>query len=238
MLRSHHHWRSESLGRDMELLLFGGAGPRVVAFPGACGRFFDWEGRGLVDAVAELIEAGALQLCCVDSVDAESWYGRGNGAGRAARHEQYDRYILTEVLPFTKARNPDPFVVAAGASFGGYHAVNFALRHPEAVGRALGMSGVYDIGRFTDGHYDDAVYFNNPVDFIANEHDTVRLAALRKLDLILTVGRDDPLYATSQRLSGLLWEKGIWHALRVWDGRAHDWPFWASMLRLYVGGHD
>jgi esterase/lipase superfamily enzyme len=238
MKRGYERWHSPALGRDMELLLFGHAGARVIAFPTSCGRFFDWEGRGLVEALRDPIVNGRLQLCCVDSVDRESWYSRENPAGRGRRHDQYDRYVLDEVLPFTRAQNPDPFVITTGASFGGYHAVNFGLKHPTAVNRVLGMSGIYDIRRFANGHYDDTVYFNNPCDFIANEHEPARLEALRKLQIIIAIGRDDSLFSSNQRLSELLWSKNVWHALRVWDGWAHDWQFWARMLQLYIGGPD
>ena len=239
MNREYHRWFSPSLGRDMELLLFGHAGAKVVAFPTSMGRFFDWEGRGLVGALGGQVERGDLQLCCVDSIDGESWYAKNRSvADRAKRHDQYDRYVLDEVLPFLDGCNPNPFVITAGASFGGYHAVNFGLRHPERVGRVLSMSGLCDITRFTDGYYDQAVYFNNPCDFIANEHDPARLEKLRGVDVILAVGRDDALCESNRRLSHLLWGKGVWHALRVWDGWAHDWPFWQQMLTLYISGHD
>jgi hypothetical protein len=33
----------------------------------------------------------------------------------------------------------------------------------------VSMSGAFDIRSFTDGFYDDTVYFNNPVDFMPNE---------------------------------------------------------------------
>ena len=55
---------------------------------------------------------------------------------------------------------------------------------------------------------------------------------------VLAVGRDDPLLSQNEALSRLLWSKNVWHALRIWDGFAHDWPVWAQMLPLYVGGHD
>jgi esterase/lipase superfamily enzyme len=100
------------------------------------------------------------------------------------------------------------------------------------------MSGIYDIKRFADGHHDETVYFHNPLEFIANEREPARLAALKRIDIILAVGREDPLLRQNQRLSGLLWERDVWHALRVWDGFAHDWPVWAHMLPLYIGGHD
>ena len=63
------------------------------------------------------------------------------------------------------------------------------------------MSGLYDIRRFTDGYYDDNVYFNNPLDYLANEHDAGRLAELRKMDIILTVGQTDPLLGVTWRMA-------------------------------------
>jgi esterase/lipase superfamily enzyme len=239
MHRSYHRWFSRALGRDMELLVFGHAGPRVLAFPASKHPFYDWENRGLVAALADRLEGGQLQLFCVDQVDGESWYAWDrHPAQRARRHAQYDAYLLDEVVPFTREVNADPLLMAAGPSFGAYHAVNFAFRHPQIIGRVLGLSGLYDLGRFTGGHHDDNVYFNNPCEYLANEHDEGRLEALRRMDIILAVGRGDPLYGCNQRLSEILWSKNVWHALRVWDGFSHDWPVWARMLPLYIEGHD
>ncbi len=239
MKRAYHRRASPALGRDLKLLTFGHAGARVLAFPTSMGRFFDWEDRGLVGALAEQIDNGRLQLYCLDSLDGESWYAQDRpSAERARRHDAYDRYVLKEVLPFSYECNPEPFVIAAGASFGGYHAVNFGLRHPDEVDRILSMSGLCDIRRFTDGYHDENVYFHNPVEYIAYEQEPQRLEALRHQDIILAVGRDDPLRESNEHLSHLLWNKDIWHALRIWDGFAHDWPIWQQMLRLYIGGHD
>ncbi len=239
MNRSYHRWFSPSLQRDMELLAFGQGGARIFVFPTSCGRFFDWEDRGLVRSLSEHLERGWIQLICLDSVDRESWYAHDRPPGeRAWRHAQYDQYVSAEVVPWSLQLNKNPFLIATGASFGGYHAVNFGLRHPDQVGRVLGMSGVYDIRRFVGDHYDNNVYFNNPCAYVAGEHDSARLAALHKLDIILAVGRADPLYDSNICLSHLLWEKGIWHALRVWNGFAHDWPVWEKMLHLYLSGPD
>ncbi len=54
----------------------------------------------------------------------------------------------------------------------------------------------------------------------------------------MAVGRDDSAADTNQALSDALWSKGIWHALRWWDGWAHDWPFWQQMMLRYVNGAD
>ena len=239
MNREYHRWHSAALDRDMELLIFGHAGARVLVFPTSQGRCFEWQDRGMMNLVQGSIDAGDLQFICVDSVDAESWYcSWAHPSGRAYRHVQYDRYLTDEVLPFSAERNPNPFVMTLGASFGGYHAMNYGLRHPDIVKRILAFSGLYDIRRFVGEYYDENVYFNNPVDYIPNEHEPGRLAKLRQLDIIIATGRQDRLMESAQRLTGALWAKGIGNALREWDGWAHDWPYWERMLTLYISGHD
>ncbi len=240
MNREYHRWYSPNLNRDMELLVFGHAGARVLAFPTSMGKFYEWEDRSMIrDALGVHLEQGWLQVFCVDSVDAESWYARwAHPSGRAARHNQYDAYLVNEVLPFGRQKNSNPFLITTGASFGAYHAVNFGLRHPNLVDRILAMSGYYDIKRWTEGYSDDNVYFNNPMDFMRHLHDPHRLDLMRHMDIILVIGHDDSGYPNNVEFSNILWSKGIWHAFRAWDGWAHDWPWWKDMIRLYIGGHD
>ncbi|HZS78469.1 MAG TPA: alpha/beta hydrolase-fold protein [Ktedonobacteraceae bacterium] len=239
MNREYHRWFSPSLGRDMELLVFGSGGARVLVFPTSMGKFYQWEDMGMIAALGPQLEQSQLQLFCVDSVDGESWYDKTKPpAARACRHIQYDQYLLNEVVPFTRQKNNNPYFMTTGASFGAYHAVNFALRYPTLVDRTIGLSGLYDIKRFTDGYSDDNVYFNSPFDFIPNEHEPARLEALRHIDIILAIGRDDPSCPNNESFSSILWGKDIWHALRIWDGWAHDWPWWRQMIQLYINGHD
>lgn len=223
----------------MDLLVVGHAGARVLVFPSSMGRFFEWEDRGMMNALAEHLERGWIQMFCVDSVDSDSWYAKWkHPADRARYHERYDAYIRDEVLPFTQSRNPNPFLVTTGASFGAYHAVTFALRYPHLVGRTIGLSGLYDIREITDGYTDDAVYPFNPAEFVTGEHEHDRIAAIRRMDIILAIGRDDSMRGNSEYFSGKLWSKGFWHALRIWDGWAHDWPYWSRMITTYIGGSD
>src|SRR5687768_4226894 len=165
MHREHTRWFSPSLGRDMDLLVFGHGGARVLVFPTSMGRFYEWEDRGMIGTLGESLERGWLQLFCVDSVDADSWYARHrHPAERAQAHTRYDAYIEREVIPFTQHWNRNPFLIATGASFGAYHAVAFALRHPHLVGRVIGMSGMYDIRGMTEGYTDTDVHYANPRD--------------------------------------------------------------------------
>jgi esterase/lipase superfamily enzyme len=223
----------------MELLVFGHHGAPIIVFPTSQGRFYEYEDRGMVAALGEHIERGGLQLICVDSVDAESWYCTwAHPSGRVQRHIQYENYIREEVVPFGASFNDNTFWMTTGCSFGAYHAVNMALRHPWLIRRTIGLSGLYNLAGFMDGYYDDNFYFNNPVDYIANIHADDQLAALRGMDIILATGRDDSNRPTNERLSANLWQHGIGNALRIWDGWAHDWPWWHQMIRMYIGGHD
>ncbi|MCS7312466.1 MAG: hypothetical protein NZ742_06090 [Acidobacteria bacterium] len=75
-----------------------------------------------------------------------------------------------------------------------------------------------------------------PFDFIQHEHEPNRLAALRRLDIILVTGREDGGRPNNEAFSQILWQKGIPHRLILWDGWAHDWPWWRQMIRLYISG--
>lgn len=238
MHREHVRWFSPRLERDMDLLVFGHAGARVVVFPSSMGRFFEWEDQGMIGALGHHLEQGHLQLYCVDSVDEQSWYANWkHPADRARHHARYDAYLRQEVVPLTEG-NPNPFLITTGASFGAYHAVTFALRYPEIVSRTIGLSGLYDIREQTGGYSDDTVYAFNPADFILGEHDRDRLHHLHRLDIVLAIGKDDPMRGNNDYFSGRLWQQNLWHALRLWDGWAHDWPFWRQMIAAYIGGHD
>lgn len=238
-MRQYHKWHSPALGRDMELLVFGHAGARMLVFPTSLGSFFEWEDRGMIGALGDQLRNGWLQIYCVDSIDAESWYARHKHPGaRAWRHMQYERYILDEVLPLSWQLNQTPYLIATGASFGAYHALNLAFRHPQAVNRVIGMSGMYDITQITGGFEDENVYQNNPAHYMMNLADDAHVEAIRRQNIILATGKDDPHRQNNEHLSGVLARHHIWHALRLWDGWSHDWPYWTNMIRTYVSGND
>jgi esterase/lipase superfamily enzyme len=231
MNREYHKWYSNALRRDMELLVFGHDGIPLLVFPTSMGRFFDYESRGMIQAVGNKYENGQLQAFCVDSVDAESWYNKAvPPRERAHRHTEYDRYVLDEIVPFIRSRNRSDLLITTGCSFGGYHAVNFALRHPDAVTGAVSMGGAFDIHQFLDGYYDDNCYYNCPPDFLPNLTDPWYLDRYRRQKLVLATGETDICLDENVRLSGIMNAKEIPHWLDVWgDGTGHDWHWWQQM---------
>jgi len=127
MNREYHKWHSPALGREMELLVFGTGGPRLLVFPSRKARFFEYEDRGMVHSLRHQLEAGRIQLFCVDGLDEESLYCfEKTPEQRVERHLQYERYILDEVLPFSAKLNRKAPLIAHGCSLGAYHAVAMA----------------------------------------------------------------------------------------------------------------
>jgi esterase/lipase superfamily enzyme len=235
MNREYHKWYSSALGREMELLVFGHGGTPFIVFPTSMGRFFDYENRGMIGAIGDKYENGAIQAFCVDSVDTESWYNKASHPrDRVLRHMQYERYLLDEVVPFVRKRNSGS-LGATGCSFGGYHAANLAFRHPEIVSHCVSMGGAFDIRQFLNGYYDDNCYFNCPVDFLSNLSGSSILEGYRRMRIVLATGETDICLDENRKLSAILGQKDIPHWLDVWgDGTGHDWPWWQAMARKFL----
>ena len=64
--RDYRRWRSPALQRDMELLIFGHAGAKVLMFPTRDGRFWEYENLNIVGSLADKVDAGHLQLFCIE----------------------------------------------------------------------------------------------------------------------------------------------------------------------------
>lgn len=242
MHREYHRWFSPSLGREMELLVFGEgdvaghAAMPVIVFPTSQGRFFEFEDRGMVEAVRSQIEHGKLQLFCVDSIDAESWYNReAPPRWRIARHLQYERYIFDEVIPLVRWKNRSPQLGMTGCSFGGFHAASMALRHPEIVTGMLAMSGAFELSDFLQGYCDQDVYLTFPTYFLPNLHDPWYLDRYRKNVYVLATGVHDQCWDQNEKLAAVMRQKGIPVRLDVWgDNAGHDWPWWQRMAAQYL----
>ncbi|MBL8173929.1 MAG: esterase family protein [Bryobacterales bacterium] len=236
MNREYHHWYSPALQRDMEILVFGHDGPPVLVFPSFLGRFYEYEDRGMIAALTHKYDAGRLRAFCVDSLDAETWNNTSVPPRlRIERHMQWEQHILSEIVPMIRNRAQTDRIAVTGCSFGGYHAVNFALRHPDIVHTCVSMGGAFDIRGYLDGYWDQDVYFHNPPEYLRNLEDDWYLSLYREgLRLVLATGEHDPCLDANFKLSGILNKKGIPHYLDVWgDGAGHDWPWWQQMARKF-----
>mgnify|MGYP001252767733 CR=1 FL=1 len=242
MNREYHHWYSKRLARDMEFLVFGHAGAKVLMFPTRDGRFYEYENLGIINVLRDKINAGHLQLFCIDSLDHETFYSRWRQPkDKIKRHILFEDYVLHEMLPFMQAKNPHPCTIAHGCSLGAYHAANLVFRHPEHFQKLVAFSGRYDLTLSVEffhdlfsGYYDDNIYFNTPSHFLPNLDEKQPLERLKNMDITLVIGKHDPFLQNNRELSDVLKRKGIDHQYVEWDGRAHQGQYWRQMARLYI----
>jgi esterase/lipase superfamily enzyme len=231
MTENYLKWHSPNLGKDFEMLVFGDSGYPLLLFPTSMGRYYESKDFGLIDSIRWFIEEGRIKVYCPDSIDTMSWYNKNiPPEQRAYNHSRYDQLLLEEVLPRMEAETGQQRIVTAGCSFGGYHAANFAFRHPARVSYLFSLSGIFDIRFRMDGHYDDNVYYNNPADFMPENQDE----DLWRMGIVLGVADEDVARVQNEQLSGILADKKISHWLDIRPQTRHDWPVWREMLPHYI----
>ena len=241
MQREYIKWNSPALNKEIEMLVFGQSGTPVLLFPTRTARFYDYENWKIIEALQTRINDGAMQIFCVDSVDIESFYSNTHPADKIKRHLQYEAYIIDEVLPFIRSVNTNNELVVAGCSLGGYHAINIAFKYPGHFTKAVGMSARYDLTissqKFPDlfsGYFDENIYFNMPSMFVPNLNDENILALLRKMKVVLAIGRDDPFFENNEHFHNALCNKQINPEYYVWNEEAHRPRHWRQMVQLYL----
>jgi esterase/lipase superfamily enzyme len=236
MRREHHRWWSQDLDRNMDLLVFGHGGSPVIVFPTSMGAFFEYEDRGMVGALADKLETGALQLFCISTVDSECFYARDrHPRARLDRYLAFERYLLGDVTGFIRSVNGHSTMGVTGCSFGAYHSFTMALRHPDVFTSCITMGGAFDITRFLDGYYDQDAYLLCPPHFLPNLSDDWFLNHLRGNKFVLVTGEADICRGETEYAASLLGAKHIPHSLHVWGfGSVHDWPEWMRMATAYL----
>jgi esterase/lipase superfamily enzyme len=239
--REYQKWYSPHLQKEMELLVFGDGGKPVLFFPTRTAHFYDYEDWKVIDALAPKIDARELQIICVDSVDKDSFYNKElHPSQRIKRHELFEKYILTEVLPFIKQKNNNPNIISAGCSLGAYHAVNLAFRYPQLFSKVVGMSGRYDITiqlpffeDLFEGYIDQQIFMHQPTQYLPHIKTEATLNKLKQLEIIIAIGETDAFLANNLLLDNILIEKGINHEFFMWQGEAHKAQYWSQMVQLY-----
>ena len=232
--------RDVELG-PLRLLAYGHWGRPLLAFPSELGRRWDWEDAGMIDALAPLLDAGRVKIYCVDAADEYTWRADDQPLEeRARRHGEYESWILDAVAPWIHEDTNGGEIAVTGASFGAYHAANFALKRADLFPLAICQSGVYDVSVVGWGDRGDSVYFNNPADYVSHL-DGDHLDWLRgRVSLVLVCGSgqwEDTTGAleSTRRFGGQLAEKGIRCEVDIWGHEyPHDWPSWRDQLAHHL----
>lgn len=227
--------------RPVHLWRFGHYGTPLLVLPSAAGMAHEWEYNGLIESLRHLIENGRLKLYCSESNVAETWNHRdGCPEQRAGRHQAFEDYLVSELVPWIRkdCQTPDIPIAVAGTSLGAFYSANLVLKYPEIFFYALCLSGRYDATWMTRGFSNDDIFYNNPMAFVpglaGDELDRVRNRV--HLDLVCGRGRWEGANVTATRaFAAVLASKGIGHRCDLWGPDAtHEPLWWTRQARMYL----
>lgn len=233
-------WHSPSLNQHMEIVTYGHYGFPLLMFPTAAADYLEYERFHLIDSIAQHIDSGKVKVFSINSINRQAWMNREVHPGhRVWMQHLYNEYVVKEVAPYIwNSCQGKVGIITTGASLGGYHAANQLFRRPDLFDGMIAMSGNFNIRSFSDGYYDDNLYYNDPLSFIPNLNDDSILNQLRaKKHIYIVSGQGSYENPQSSRdMANVLGGKGIPHELDLWGyDMPHDWPTWRQMLPYYLG---
>lgn len=240
MRRDITTWWSPNLDKDMEIVAYGHFGTAMLMFPSAAADYLEYERFKLIETIQPFIEASKIKVYSINSINSESWLNdKMHPREKAIRHQQYNQYIVEEVVPFIyrDCDGPTP-IITCGVSLGALHAANSYFRRPDVFDGVIAMSGIYDLKAYSKGYFDEDCYFNSPMDYLPNMDDPYWLNQLRAKEHVYFVSGkgayEDP--SASVAIGEVLQAKNIPHEVDLWGYEwGHDWPTWRAMLPHYVG---
>lgn len=238
---------SHVLGRDMEYKVYGHAGKPCLAFPTQNGRFYELEDRGLIGSIASYIEAGRIQVFCVDGIDCESFSATWKSTkDRIEAQERYYNYIINELVyriydinAYGNGGNYASGLMTMGCSLGAYQALNFFLRRPDIFNNVIGLSGVYHSGFFFQDYADELTFLNSPLDTLrCMDQAHHYLDLYRKSNIILCVGSGAYELESISETKAMEYELSR-HHIPAWvdywgSDMMHDWPAWVKQLPYFL----
>lgn len=232
---------SENLQKNMTVKIYGEGGLPILIFPTQDAMSDNFENFGMIDTLKNFLDEKKIQLFCVDTVDSESWSNTyGDKVWRAARQENYYKYIVEEVLQLIREKNSSGSLpIAAGCSLGGLHAAIVFFRRPELFGGMLALSGIYDAKYFFGDWCDSNLYNNMPTYFLKNispNHPYIKIYNEKKIIFCVGQGRwENEGIETTATMQKIFAEKNIHAWTDFWGYDVdHDWYWWKKQILYFL----
>lgn len=228
----HTDYYSHILGTSLKVEVTGHHGHPIVMFPTSQGQYTQNHDFKLNDSISWFVDQGRVKLYNVETIDKYSFYDKHISAEQRIRnYELYVQFLIQEFIPYIQKLHGVHRVAVAGASFGGYHASNFAFRYPDVVSHLFCLSGAFSIRNFMDGYSGELVYFNCPREFVLNDESW----KYKHMHIVMSTSDQDICLDQTREMAGILSSKGIdnWYDEQKWI--AHDWPLWRMVFPMFIG---
>ena len=224
-------WWSPSLGCNKSLTVYGVSGTPVILIP-------DKEGveSGIINRLSYQLANGHNQVFCINQTLEEGLNNQEQKPDlRIIKNNQFESYLIEEVIPRIHKENSNPFIILAGLGLGAYYATNFALKHPADFGKLIAISGIFNIRSFFYPFYNDDIYYNNPIDYLPNLTDRTYLENIHKMDIRFATGNEDPNLEETYRICHILQQKSVSYQLDIWNENDPNVEnHWADALLRHV----
>lgn len=228
----HTDYYSHILGMNIPVEVTGHFGYPIIMFPTSQGDYTQNHDFKLNESISWFVDQGKVKLYNVQTIDKLSLYNDNiPPAQRIKNYELWIQFLVQEFIPFIQRMHQTHRVAVAGASFGGYHAANFAFRFPDLVSHMFCLSGAFTIRNFMDGYSDNHVYFNCPREFVP--HDEVW--KYKHMHIVLSTSDQDICLDQTKEMANILNAKGVnhWYDEQKWI--SHDWPLWRMVFPQFIG---
>lgn len=236
-----HIQHSRILGRDLPFAVLGHTGMPVMVFPTQNGRCTDFHDFRMPETIVDHINAGRVQLFCVDSIDRETWFDKnGDKSHRSWLQEMWFRYCTEEFMPLMLQINGTHRApITMGCSMGATHALNTFLRRPDLFNGVIALSGAYDARYFFGDYMDSNLYNNSIVDYmagIAPDHAYIPMFNTRSIYICTGQGAwEEEMIRTTKMVRKIFEEKGIRACIDFWGHDVnHDWPWWRKQFPYFL----
>ncbi|MBN9312454.1 MAG: esterase [Chryseobacterium sp. 39-10] len=228
----HTDYYSHILGMSLKVEVTGHFGYPIIMFPTSQGQYTQNHDFKLNESINWFVDQGRVKLYNVETIDKLSFYDKNISPEQRIHHyELYVKFLIMEFVPYIQKLHAEHRVAVAGASFGGYHAANFAFRFPDVVSHLFCLSGAFSIRNFMDGFSNELVYFNCPREFVRNDE----AWKYKHMHIVLSTSDEDICLEPTREMAGILASKGIdhWYDEQKWI--AHDWPLWRMVFPVFIG---
>ena len=238
---SEHELQSERLGQGLLYKRYGTQGVPVVAFPTSEAHYTQWEDFGMVEALSDFIESGAIQLWTVDTYDNDTFFPLpGSYLLRGDAINTYEAYmdcLHDEFFPMLgDVTGQEPLLT--GCSMGGYHSGNYFLRYPEGLAGVIALSGIYSLNHFLGDVDMDLIAANSPLEFLNDEVSEAKRWAYRNSHMVFCVGQGDgeqDMLDDTEALFHMFAEQEIPAWVDIWgESATHDWPWWKEQITQHL----
>ncbi len=211
--------KSDILGKNMQVHVFGHYGINFLLFPITDDDPTEWEQVGLIKSLAPLIEKGHIKLFSIEANNLDSWQNQSlSPKERSDNHYKFNAYLMNDVVPFIFSDNGSPVpIITAGGGIGAFHAVNTYFRRPDVFIGTIGANGFYDIRWLSGAFYDSNCYFNSPLHYLPNLTEDYWLSFLQSQKSVYLLAEDSnwDLINQSYRLGDILNNKNIQHQIEI-----------------------